>query len=127
MCQYIDGKCGAYSNDISVKAPSGGESSGGNVASITLTGQKAESNKVGLTWTVNGTSSQGFKVVWSKNSGPTYPCRSEDSNQYHYDSNPEARSNEVGDLETGKTYYFRVCEYLGGTCGTYSNEVSVGL
>jgi hypothetical protein len=31
-----------------------------------------------VTWTVNGYSKQGFKVVWSKNANPTYPTRDGD-------------------------------------------------
>jgi len=65
----------------------------------------------------------GFKVVWSKNQGPTYPNRSGD--KYHYLTNPSASSDTVSGLESGQIYYFRVCEYLGGKCGLYSNEISI--
>jgi hypothetical protein len=125
VCQYINGVCGVYSNDVSVKAPAGGESTSTQVRSITLSAQKAESNKVSLSWTVDGNSPLGFKVVWSKNAGPVYPNR--DGDQYHYYSESGKSSDEVGGLDGGSTYYFRVCEYLGGKCGLYSNEVSVGL
>jgi hypothetical protein len=125
VCQYIGGTCGVYSNDVSVQAPSGGESTTTQVKSITLTGQKGEGNKVNLSWNIDGNSPLGFKVVWSRNSGPTYPNR--DGDHYHYYSESGKRDDEVGSLDGGATYYFRVCEYLGGKCGVYSNEVSIGM
>jgi hypothetical protein len=125
VCQYINGVCGVYSNDVALKAPSGGESTSTQVKAISLTAEKSESNKVSLSWNVDGNSPLGFKVVWSKNSGPVYPSR--DGDQYHYYSESGKRSDEVSSLDGGTTYYFRVCEYLGGKCGLYSNEVSIGL
>jgi len=92
----------------------------GVVNSITLSGTGAN-----VSWSVDGYSENGFKVVWSKTSGPTYPCRSGD--QYHYLSNPEARNDTINVFDGPGTYFVRVCEYLGGSCGKYSNEIQVTL
>ena len=130
VCRYDgSGSCSHYSNEIVFKAPDlGGDKSDdddSDVDKIKLTVTKNSDDKVKLEWSVDGKSSKGFKVVWSKNSGPTYPCRSGD--KYHYLSDSGARSDYVDNLDDNKTYYFRVCEYLGGKCGTYSNEVSIKL
>ncbi|MCK5212165.1 hypothetical protein KAJ89_05685 [Candidatus Parcubacteria bacterium] len=91
-----------------------------SVNSITLTGVGASIN-----WSTDGHSASGFKVVWSKNSGPTYPCRSGD--KYHYYSSPDKSSDTLTAFSGDGTYYVRVCEYLGGACGVYSNEITVQL
>lgn len=92
-------------------------------ATINLTASM-ESDGVQLDWTVNGESPKGFKVAISTvNENPTYPVMSGDS--YRYLSDSTKRSYKEMRLTAGKTYYFRVCQYLGGTCGSYSNSVSV--
>ncbi len=91
-----------------------------SVNSITLTGEGAN-----ISWSVDGYSSKGFKVSWSKNSGPTYPTRSGD--KYHYYSSPSQTSDTLTAFSGDGTYYVRVCEYLSGKCGVYSNEISVVL
>lgn len=120
VCQYLEnGTCGVYSNDITVKAPTSGT---GAVTGISLSAYSG--NKV--KWTVNGYSDQGFKVVWSKNTNPTYPTRSGDK----YDYIPESTatvSNTLEAFDGAGTYYVRVCEYLGGACGVYSNQITVTL
>lgn len=78
-----------------------------------------------LSWTASGYSKSGFKVVWSKNSGPTYPTRSGD--KYIYLSDPNVNATTLYAFDGAGTYHARVCEYLGGTCGTYSNEVTISL
>ena len=76
-------------------------------------------------WKTDGYSAQGFKVVWSKNAGPTYPLREGD--RYAYQSDPTATESKLEAFSGEGMYSVRVCEYLGGKCGTYSNEVSTGL
>ena len=93
----------------------------GDVTSITISDK--EDGNVG--WSVSGYSEKGFKVVWSKTSGPTYPTRSTDSYKYH--SSPSTNSSSLTAFDGDGTYYVRVCEYLGGACGVYSNEVEVAL
>lgn len=77
-------------------------------------------------WSVSGYSKNGFKVVWSKEANPTYPNREGD--RYQYFSEPTRTSSEKLEAFDGAgTYYVRVCEYLGGSCGKYSNSVTVSL
>jgi hypothetical protein len=76
-------------------------------------------------WKTDGTAPQGFKVVWSKVPGPKYPNR--DSDRYLYLSSSGAADADIEAFDGSGTYYVRVCEYLGGSCGTYSNEVSLTL
>lgn len=101
------------------------------VASITLAqcAQAACDNNEHATanvcWTVDGYSSMGFKLVWSQNPAPEYPSRTAD--YYVYYSDPKTTQGEVTDTDNIDTYYVRVCEYLGGKCGVYSNEIAVEL
>ncbi|MFZ2125716.1 MAG: FecR domain-containing protein [Candidatus Saccharimonadales bacterium] len=118
VCQYTGSGCGLYSNDISATVPFVDISS---VNSIVLT-----AGVVGaINWTVDGHSDQGFKIVWSKTAGPTYPKR--DGDQYYYSSSSETRTYTVTAFDGDGDYYVRVCEYLGGKCGKYSNEIIVSL
>ena len=78
-----------------------------------------------ITWSTVGNSPQGFKVVWSKNVGPTYPTREED--KYNFHPEPSTSSSNIDAFKGAGTYYVRVCEYLGGACGVYSNELTVQL
>lgn len=74
------------------------------------------SSGVKLDWQTNFVSSKGFKVVVSEEENPVYP-----GNDYHYFSDKDIKS-DVWKISTSGTYYFRVCEYLGGKCGAYSNN-----
>ena len=91
-----------------------------NVESIEL---QVEDNYI--EWEVEGYSSNGFKVVWSKNENPTYPTRAGD--KYHYFSDSSKDSDTLDAFDGEGKYYVRVCEYLGGKCGVYSNEVEIFL
>ncbi len=122
VCEYLGGKCGVYSNEIKVNL-GGGEDTAveeGSVDSIKLEGSKGV-----ISWNVNGYSDNGFKVVWSKKPMPTYPNRSTD--KYHYHSSPIKTSDTIDAFSGSGYYYVRVCEYLGGKCGVYSNEVRMEI
>jgi len=74
--------------------------------------------------TTDGLAPNGFKIAKSTvNENPTYPVMDGDS--YIYLSDSSVRSYTDTDVAEGVTYYYRVCEYLGGSCGVYSNNVSV--
>lgn len=121
VCEYTGGGCGTYSNQVSVALTAEEQETSGEVNSITLT-----ASGMNVSWTVDGSSAQGYKVVWSRNQNPTYPCR--DGDMYHYWSNPAVSSDIINNAFDGNgTYYVRVCEYLGGACGVYSNQVTVEL
>lgn len=136
ICDYEGGVCGTYSENVQVTAPTKTEEVGGlgeekdtetdtekdaleNV-SISLSGSGSS-----VSWSVDGYSEKGFKVVWSKNSGPTYPTRSGD--KYQYFSSPNTSSASLTAFDGDGTYYVRICEYLGGKCGVYSNQITVEL
>jgi len=121
ICFYRSGSCTTYSNDIEVQAPKKtSENTSGSVSSISLsiTGGKS------VSWGINGTSPMGFKIVWSKNDQPTYPPRNDDD-LWAYDSNPDTRSWTIDPKKGSGRYFVRVCEYLGGKCGTYSNQIEL--
>jgi hypothetical protein len=122
VCNYVDGVCGSYSNQVTITAPAASsESSASDSTShtivLTSTGGK------NFSWTDTAVSSLGYKLVWSKNTGPTYPTREGDT--YAYYSDPNTKSGAIDASEAGATYYVRVCEYLGGKCGAYSNQVTI--
>lgn len=121
VCEYLGGACGVYSNNVKMEVVATKEESvAAHAGEITLAAQKTDTG-VGLSWKVDGfTSEKGFKVVKDDEPLPEYP-----GDDYHYYESSERRTDEWLKLETGKTYYFRVCEYLGGKCGLYSNEVQV--
>ncbi len=97
-----------------------GESESSSVSAISLSGAGSS-----VSWVTSGTAGMGYKVVWSMNPGPTYPTRSGD--KYHYLSSPGASADTISAFSGPGTYYVRVCEYLGGKCGTYSNQITVTL
>ncbi|MFZ2072648.1 MAG: peptidoglycan-binding domain-containing protein [Minisyncoccia bacterium] len=78
-----------------------------------------------MSWSAVGYSKNGFKIVWSKNATPTYPTR--DGDKYIYLSDPSAISTTLDAFNGSGMYYARVCEYLGGSCGVYSNQIQVSL
>ena len=120
VCQYIDGKCGIYSNNLTLKVGSNTSPVSNSNNYIKLTA-KASSNSALLTWTTNFTSVNGYKIVKSTEPNPVYP-----GNDYHYRDDSATRSETWADLSNG-TYHFRVCEYLGSKCGVYSNDVTVTI
>ena len=139
VCEYLGGKCGTYSNQIKVDLTDASDDSNDNdeesgVESITLStysGSSSLSNALPYTndynvqWSVDGYSSSGFKLVWSKNANPTYPTR--DGDKYAYYSSPSQTKGTTTAFDGSGTYYVRVCEYLGGKCGTYSNQIEMNL
>lgn len=126
VCEYLGGKCGAYSNQVSFVAPTTStetEDTSEEATSVTHTIVLKSNGGGSVSWTDTANSAYGYKVVYSLNTNPTYPTREGDT--YLYYSEPEKRSTKIEDgLVSGKTYYVRVCEYLGGKCGAYSNQVS---
>ena len=128
VCQYSEGKCREYSNNLKLTAPkyvspkkTEEKATSGAVTSISV-------SKVGggtVKWSLNGKSEQGFKLVWSKNTSPAYPTREGD--KYNYYSDAGARTGTIDAFDGSGSYYVRVCEYLGGRCGVYSNQIKLSL
>ncbi|MBU1151903.1 S-layer homology domain-containing protein [Patescibacteria group bacterium] len=150
VCEYLGGKCGVYSNEIEVELEGdvdgseddageddageddageddageddAGEDDAGDVEFTSL----VDNGDWTVTWGLEGTSDNGFKLVWSKTPGATYPGRDE-GDTYNYQSDSATRTAELSAFDGNGTYYVRVCEYLGGACGEYSEEISVEL
>ncbi len=122
VCQYLGGKCGLYSRNVYIKTSASSDENddnNGEVTSIVLSGQ-AGSDYADLSWKVDGVSSKGFKLVRSTSKNPVYP-----GDDYKYFSDKNKKNYKwQGGYEKGQKYYFRVCQYLGGRCGVYSNNVS---
>lgn len=55
------------------------------------------------------------------------PVKKKKGDKYHYNSSPSWSSDTITAFDEAGTYYVRVCEYLGGHCGVYSNEITVTL
>jgi len=119
LCRYnpAAGGCDVYSNTVQVTAPDNQPVS--TVNSISL----SSSGGASLSWSYTGTVQQGFKVLWSKtNTAPNYPPGS--GVQAYYTN---GTSKTINAFDGAGTYYVRICEYLDGTCGTYSNTITVDL
>jgi len=120
VCEYLGGSCGVYSNQITITVPALIDPDPVQSGSISLSGSSSD-GIVDLNWSLNSmTSDQGFKVVYNIDGNPVYP-----GDPYHYLSNPSTRFDSWSGFTIGETYYFRVCEYLGGSCGVYSNQIAV--
>jgi hypothetical protein len=118
VCEYLgNGTCGIYSNEIAMQL----EAAASTVNSIALT----QSGDNAVSWSVDGEASNGFKLVWSRDSGPTYPPR--DGDYAKYQSSDARSSDALYAFDGSGTYYVRICEYLDGSCGTYSNEIAMTL
>ena len=126
ICEYLGGKCGIYSNQVTITLLGDTEKTVEKETSQAVTSIALTSLGEGkISWKVNGYSKSGFKVVWSQNPSPTYPTRNGDP--YHYYSDPNKTTDTVNSFNGEGKYYVRVCEYLGGKCGIYSNQIEVSL
>ncbi|MCD4705661.1 hypothetical protein K8R61_01105 [bacterium] len=129
VCEYLSGKCGVYSNEITVDLSDSSiaenNNDAGTVADNSVASIKLRAEGTKIKWETNGHSAKGFKVSWSKNPNPTYPTRSGD--KYHYYSSSNQSSDTLSAFNGDGVYYVRVCEYLSGKCGVYSNEITISL
>jgi hypothetical protein len=93
---------------------------------VTAISLHAATTAIGVVeWKTDGVATQGFKVIWSKESGPVYPPRVGDYG--HYLSSPTASRDVITTTDGAGVYYVRVCAQLNGVCGVYSNEVQVSF
>ena len=118
ICAYRGGSCDSYSNTVTLTTPakqddslSSDELQPGSV-SLTLSG-------TALSWSITGTAPYGFKVVAATHTNPEYP-----TDGYKYYGYDKSYDLSAAGLESGKTYYVRVCKYTGGGCTDYSNQVT---
>lgn len=119
VCRYNSStnSCDSYSNNVTITAPN--KASAG-VSSIDLFAKGGA--KVG--WTVNGSSSNGFKVVWSKvDEYPTYPTGASTEASHTFSS-----TFSIYAFDGSGDYCVRVCAYNSeGVCEKYSNKITVSL
>ncbi len=145
VCQYLGGsKCGYYSNNLKLTAPyvAANPPTENNVKSINLSFVKFLTmstynmdlfkeiseptlKQAKVQWVVDGYSKDGFKLVWSKAAGPTYPKRATDKPVYY--SNPTTTLGVIDNFDGDGKYYVRVCEYVSGKCGVYSNQIEIAF
>ncbi|NQT49185.1 FecR domain-containing protein [Candidatus Kuenenbacteria bacterium] len=112
VCLLKNNQCIIYSNDATIEAKPAG--------SIQLLGS-AQKGRIDLTWEISGLEiDKGFKVIMAEQSGVIFPGKT-----HHLITTAAARADSWVNLETGKTYYFKICKNNGSSCGTYSNEVVV--
>lgn len=124
ICTYNgNGGCSHYSNNVHIDTPSGHKDKGdddGYATRVTLSADE-DDDDVKLKWDISGGKApKGFKIVKSKQKNPAYP-----GDDYKYISDKDERKYKWKGFKKDKTYYFRVCVYKGGKCGTYSNNVKV--
>lgn len=115
VCIYTGDGCTNYSNNIKLTMPAytpPAQPSG------TLSLVHGGGNT--FSWTLNGSSPGGHKLVWSAAPGPTYGS----SNAKYFSEG--SKSGASIDADPG-SYYVRVCMYYDGGCTNYSNEVYVTL
>jgi hypothetical protein len=115
ICRYDGSNCDFYSETYTYSITNMPVSEAAKSIRITSINNDGTGN-ADVVWSAVGYFPKGFKVVWSPDTKkPVYP-----GNDFVYISSPNARIADVtGDA--GRKYYFRVCEYLGDSCGIYSN------
>ncbi len=134
VCRFNGNKCDYYSNSYAFtftgtavttsiaptasKAPTA-TSSGRSITIISIGDRKIGTSTV--VWIINGSFTSGFIVVWSDSTNtPVYPGN---DNKYANLEERELAQSAVAYGIPGKTYTFRVCEYIGDNiCGIYSNS-----
>lgn len=113
VCVYTGEGCTNYSNDVTVTAPVYADPEPSGTLSLVHKGGSE------FKWLLDGSAPNGYKLVWSVESAPTYP---EDNARFY---GADAYS---GAIETDPgTYHVRVCMYQSGSCVNYSNELEVTI
>ena len=120
VCQYFDGKCGIYSNNLALTVSGNSSAPTTGNKYITLKLSASNGNSANFEWVTNFRSPYGYKVVKSTEVNPVYP-----GNDYHYIDNADIKVDSW--TLTNGTWHFRVCEYLNGTCGVYSNDLTLRI
>ncbi len=118
VCKYNGSSCVFYSSVFNFTFKKVSTPTSVPPASITITSMTDK--VVGfayINWDASGYIPSGFKIAYSEtNPNPIYPG---DSAVYISDS--AARSAVMEGIPT-HTYHYRICQYLGGVCGSYSNS-----
>lgn len=117
VCGIKNDRCAVYSNNASftLKKTIAPPASTGT---ISVTGTATQGTVV-INWIPKDiNAAKGFRVMYGSTTDLQFP-----GSEFLLATDPGARSVSLNTLEVGKTYFFRVCENLGSTCGVYSNEI----
>lgn len=113
VCVTKNGQCILYSNNVSTSITET------DLGSISLSGSN-EAGKINLSWTIDNIDTpKGLRVMMSETPSIAYPGQS------HHLVIGSGQTTDSWELDTGKTYYFSVCQNMGSDCGTYSNEIEI--
>jgi hypothetical protein len=123
VCAYTGDGCSTYSNNVKVTAPLVKKENNSPVSQVSAINLSLAGG-ASIQWSTQGSAAYGFKVVYSRNTSPVYPPQSDDRSEYYGSGSSQA---SLTPFEGSGRYYIRVCEYLEGTCGTYSNQVEIDL
>ena len=118
ICAFKGDECIVYSNDSELTISKQTEEQ--TTGEISLSGSSDE-GKVYLTWSLTDLKAEkGYKTIVSEKTNPVYP-----GDTGHSISDSTSRNDTWSDLTANKTYHFRVCEYTGSACKTYSNDLEI--
>ncbi len=113
VCIFQAGQCLKFSNDATVAIAT-------SATPLSLTGSSV-GGKINLSWTNNNSESpNGFLSIVSETPNVVFPGK-----EHHRLTTPTETTDSWSNLVLGKEYFFRVCQNLGGSCGAYSNELSL--
>lgn len=119
VCAFAQNQCLLYSNDLTLEIKE--QQTQDQPTSISLSASCTD-QVVNLSWQANNLSSnKGFYVLVSQSQNPSFP-----EAQFQLLTGNET-SATWENLTFGQTYYFRICENTGSTCGTYSNQISIEI
>ncbi len=117
VCKYNGSSCVFYSDAYNFTFAKAAVPTAVQPATISITSMTDK--VVGfayINWDASGYLPSGFKIAYSEtNPNPIYP-----GDSAVYIDNSATRSAVVEGVPT-HTYYYRICQYLGGICGSYSN------
>lgn len=101
-----------YSNDVSIIIDNENTINGSIILDV-----KEDETQAHLSWSVDNIPNiEGYYIISSEDETPTYP-----RDTYSKVDN-QSSSYFWENLDTSKTYYFRVCAIINGNCVNYSNN-----
>jgi hypothetical protein len=110
VCLFQNNQCLKFSNNVAITVAS-------PTNPLSLTGSSV-SGTINLNWTsANTDANNGFYVVLSETPNVVFPGK-----EYR---TLTATTYSWIDLTFDRTYYFRACQNVNGSCGEYSNEISL--
>lgn len=138
ICRYTGNKCDYYSNSITLRAPSAQNTPTPKptvtdnptptpTITTSVTINLEHTSDLNVSWQINTPSPNGYKLIWSPNSMPEYPPRNGDDNAKYYSNSNTSSALIDYEAKQYEKIFVRVCNYTGGVCGTYSNQISIDI